>query len=217
MENFLGLGQFHLKPQYKMFQVPSEEISITDTPMPDYIVQNIKARQNDKEMENNCISNAREQSTSEASHQSSALSRALDVIKNNKITFNPQLHIFNVEGTNGAVRVVTLHPKETCSCPANGMCYHIMAAKLSLGIKEIHKPKESRNFTKLYKAGKGKGKKGSKSGRKRPQIGDEEVYIGDGEEVYIRDEDDYDVVTCPTDNNSFAKYSFLGMSTTLYT
>jgi len=142
-----------------MIQIPREEISITDTPMPDNIVQNIKARQNDKEMENNCINNAREQSTSKASHQSSALSRALDVIRNNKITFNSQMYIFNVEGTNGAVRVVTLHPKETCSCPASGMCYHIMAAKLSLGIKESYKPKESRNFTKLYKAGKGKGKR----------------------------------------------------------
>ena len=31
-----------------------------------------------------------------ASHQSSALFRALDVIRNNKITFNPQMHIFHV-------------------------------------------------------------------------------------------------------------------------
>ena len=145
-----------------MIQVPKEEVSIIDTPMPDHIVQNIKARQNDEEMENYCISNATEQNTSKVSHQSSALSRAQDVIKNNKITFDPKMHVFNVEGTNGTVRVVTLHPKETCSCPASGMCYHIMAAKVSLGIKETSKPKESRNFTKLYKSGKGKGKKGLK-------------------------------------------------------
>lgn len=204
-----------------MIQIPREEVSITDTPMPDQIVQNIKARQNEEEIANNSINNASEQGTSKASYQYSALSRALDVIKNNKITFNPQMHVFNVEGTNGTVRVVTLHPKETCSCPASRMCYHIRAAKLSLGIKETPMPKESRNFTTLYKLGKGKGKKGSKSGRKRPRIGDEEVYIGD-EEVYIGDEevynddedmgngdeDDHSVLTCPTNDN--AKYAYSG-------
>lgn len=107
------------------------------------------------------ISNAREQSTSETSHQSSALSRALDAIKNNKKTFNPQLHIFNVEGTNGAVRVVTLHPKETCSCPANGMCYHIMAAKLSLGIKNSQ-AKRKQEFHQVVQGRKGKREEGLK-------------------------------------------------------
>ena len=181
---------------------------ITDTPMPDCIIQNIKARQNDKKMEYKYISNTTEQNTSKASHQSSALSRAQDVIKNNKITFNAQMHVFNVEGTNSTVRVVILHPKETCSCPASGTYYHIMAAKLSLGIKETSKTNESRNFTKLYKSGKGKGKKVTKSGRKRPRIGDEEVFIGD-EEVYIEDEGDHNLITCPTDDNG--KHTCLGM------
>ena len=112
------------------------------------------------------------------------------------------MHIFNVEGTNGTVRIVTLHPKETCSCPASGTCYHIMAAKLSIGIKEPSKQKETRSFTKLYKSVKGKGKK--KSGRKRPRIGDEEVCNGD--------EDDN--VTCLADDadaDDISDYSNAGI------
>ena len=80
----------------------------------------------------------------------------------------------------GDVRVVKLHPKETYSCPASGTCYHIMAAKLSLGIKEIPTTKENRNFTKLYKSAKGK-KASVKSGRKRVYMADEEPCIGDEE------------------------------------
>ena len=113
-------------------------------------------------------------------------------------------------GTNGTVRVVTLHPKETCSCPASGMCYHIMAARLSLGIKENFTTNKSRNFTQLYKLGKGKGKKTSKSGRKRPRIGDEEVpvlmedkevLIGE-EEMFSENEDDRNLITDPTEKHT---------------
>ena len=70
------------------------------------------------------------------------------------------MHIFNVEGTQSVVRVVTLHPKETCSCPAGGTCYHIMAARLSIGMKEIPKSKE-KDFSMLYKTAKGKSKQKS--------------------------------------------------------
>ena len=31
--------------------------------------------------------------------------------------------------------VVTLHPKEYCSCPANSLCYHIIAVWLSVGMQ----------------------------------------------------------------------------------
>ena len=95
--------------------------------------------------------------------------------RNNKVSFNPQIHIFNVEGIQGVVQVVTLHPKETCSFPAGGTCYHIMAARLSIGMKEIPKYKE-RNFSMLYKTAKGKSKQ--KSGRKRPLTKDESLSAG---------------------------------------
>ena len=70
------------------------------------------------------------------------LSRAKAVLRNNKISFNLQMHLFNVEGTQGVVQVVTLHPKETCGCPVGGTCYHIMAGRLSIVMKEIPKYKK---------------------------------------------------------------------------
>ena len=85
------------------------------------------------------------------------------------------MRIFNVEGTQGVVRVVTLHPKETCSYPAGGTCYHIMAACLSIGMKEIPKSKE-RNFSMLHKTAKGKSRQ--KSGRKQPLPKDENLSAG---------------------------------------
>ena len=95
-------------------------------------------------------------------------SRAQALVDENKITFNPKMHIFNVQGTHD-VRVVNLYPKERCSCPANGLCYHIVGVKLSLGAKESGRSKE-RNLTQLRK--NTRSKKDKKSGRKRPRTND---------------------------------------------
>ena len=35
--------------------------------------------------------------------------------------------------TSGTTRVVTLFPKETCSCPGVGECYHLLAVRMSKG------------------------------------------------------------------------------------
>ena len=39
------------------------------------------------------------------------------VIGDNKISFDPKLHVFNVKGSYGVTRVVTVFPSESCSCP----------------------------------------------------------------------------------------------------
>ena len=52
----------------------------------------------------------------------SSLTRAREVMKADDISFNTKFHCFNVKGTSGTTRVVTLFPKETCSCPATGDC-----------------------------------------------------------------------------------------------
>ena len=47
--------------------------------------------------------------------------------------------------------VVTLFPKEHCSCPAPSKCYHILAAKLSIGKSDEIKSKLKFNLTQLRK------------------------------------------------------------------
>ena len=91
-------------------------------------------------------------------------SRAKKAVDDGKVVHNPQLKVFKVMGTNRP-HAVTLFPKETCTCPSTS-CYHILVAKMSIGINI--QPIPSRwNVTELRcKARFGKEKK---SGRKRPR------------------------------------------------
>ena len=78
---------------------------------------------------------------------------------------DPKLDVFNVKGTSGVTGVVTIFPKESCSCPSTSSCHHILAVKLSLG---AHSEKPStRNLTCLRS--KTRSKKDNRSGRKRPR------------------------------------------------
>ena len=105
------------------------------------------------------------------SQPASIFSRARALVEENEISFNPKMHIFNVQGTHD-IRVVSLYPKEKCSCPASGLCYHILGVKLSLGAKETGTSNE-RNLTQLRK--NTRPKKDKKSGRKRPRANDIQV------------------------------------------
>ena len=125
---------------------------------PDDIASNVTAENFDVESEKLNID----------SQPVTMLSRARALVEENKISFNPKMHIFNVQGTHD-VRVVSLYPKEKCSCPSNGLCYHILGVKISLGAKESCKSNE-RNLSKLRK--NTRPKKDKKSGRKRPRTND---------------------------------------------
>jgi len=51
------------------------------------------------------------------------LERAKQVVESRNISLDPHLKTFTVMGSSGQPRVVTLHPKESCSCPSNATCY----------------------------------------------------------------------------------------------
>ena len=102
----------------------------------------------------------------------SQAARARKLIEDGKIAHNVQLQVFTVVSSNGSY-VVTLHPKESCTCPSKKYCYHIIAAKMSIGIKvESGQPKDV-NLTQLHR--NSCDKKAKKSGKKRPREGDYEV------------------------------------------
>ena len=46
------------------------------------------------------------------------------LINENKIQWVPKMNAYMVEGIKNSKRVVTLAPKETCSCPASGQCFN---------------------------------------------------------------------------------------------
>ena len=50
---------------------------------------------------------------------------------------------FMVQGSKGSKYAVTLFPKENCQCPSTGECYHIIAAKISIGYNTTQEKKQS--------------------------------------------------------------------------
>ena len=100
-----------------------------------------------------------------------AAERASVVINSGQISFDAKLSIFTVNGTTEP-RVVRLFPSVTCSCPAKGNCYHVLAAKMALGMSCDSK-KRTINLTQLRK---NKRKRPDKtSGRKRSRADDMDV------------------------------------------
>ena len=73
------------------------------------------------------------------------------VIDNDLIKYVASLNSFLVEGIKGTKRVVTLQPKESCSCPSTGLCYHIQAVKQAPNIEKKETNKSVKNLTLLRK------------------------------------------------------------------
>ena len=71
--------------------------------------------------------------------------------------------------------MVTLYPKESCSCPSSNCCYHIMAVKMALGQMEFNE-KKTINLTQLRK--RSRSRKDKKSGKKKPREGDVDSELG---------------------------------------
>ena len=87
------------------------------------------------------------------------------------LSFDTKLSVFTVQGSNEP-RLVKLFLKPSCSCPSSTLCYHILAAKMSLGINE-EAPKHPLNMTQLRR---NKRKRGDKtSDRKQPRKNDVDV------------------------------------------
>lgn len=60
-------------------------------------------------------------------------------VANNGVTFVENQKAFIVNGNNNKKYAVTLFPKESCQCPATGTCYHMLAARITMGdnIKQL--------------------------------------------------------------------------------
>jgi hypothetical protein len=103
--------------------------------------------------------------------RATTIERAERIIKSGGISLDARLHVFTVMGSQEP-RVVKLFPRTTCSCPAQTSCYHIAAAKLSIGMSE-EKPRRPLSLTQLRKNNKKRPDK--TSGRKRPRPKDVDV------------------------------------------
>ena len=85
------------------------------------------------------------------------------------VCHNPSLGTFTVKGTGGTPHAVILFPTESCSCPSTTRCYHIIAARHSVGLG-TEDTKRKINLTQLRRNTRSRSEK--KSGRKAPRPGD---------------------------------------------
>ena len=58
----------------------------------------------------------------------------LVIINSGNISHNEKLGVFTILGTTENPNVIELFPKESCSCPSVGRCYHIMTVRMSIGL-----------------------------------------------------------------------------------
>ena len=171
-----GLGQYHIDSSYGTVEIQSMPYFASFSP--EDIVKQIRSGVLDMPPP------ASEDTTTTNVHISrstniSSIARANEVLKEGNISFDDKLHCFTVKGTSGVLRVVTLFPKETCSCPSTGDCYHLMAVRLSVGMPEPKGKVTSHNLTVLRK--NTRSRKEKKCGRKRPRPNDVEPECESGE------------------------------------
>ena len=84
---------------------------------------------------------------------------AMHVIRNNNISYDTKLGVFIIKQPKEVAKVVIMFPKPKCSCLCSVECFHILAAKLNLGmnIKDTHIAPT--NLTTLRKRNRSKRKK----------------------------------------------------------
>jgi len=114
------------------------------------------------------VSETQQEDTTQVTKQE----RAARMIAAGKISLDARLHVFTVDGTLEPP-VVRLFPSTSCSCPATCQCYHVLAAKMAIGLPDDSAPPRAVNLTHLRR---NKRKRADKtSGRKRPRPNDVEV------------------------------------------
>ena len=168
-----GVGDYRLTGKYEYLKSVHLENEIVQHPPPDKIVKQLKYKISESSNYKTFKADFRQEidgkkSTPELS-QLSMYARAMLIVENNNIQFSTKMCTFTVKGSKEVKRIVTIYPKETCSCPSTGECYHILAAKISLGMAPKQEKVEC-NLTTLRKNGRPKREK--RCGRKRPRPND---------------------------------------------
>lgn len=172
-----GLGQFNLKDIHKNCQVDRDIVEfpndvITPTEIIDRVKGNIQESiQQLTKDEATCQNQETPEENDQKSTSTTQRSLALSAIRDNKVHLHTSAKSFVVEGTKGDKYAVTLHPKESCQCGALGTCWHIIAAKLSIG-DEDGKEKKVYNLTQLRRNHRKKPNK--KAGKKKPRPCDDD-------------------------------------------
>ena len=119
-----GLGEYTIASEHKNIEVQGlENVAYLKALSPDDIVKNIRTGIcidpssiciDPSSIDDTYAGETKEEktNTSTRSNNMSSLTRAREVMKADDISFNTKFHCFNVKGTSGTTRVVTLFPKK---------------------------------------------------------------------------------------------------------
>ena len=142
-----GLGNYHLHAKFSsLVQMEPPLISEQNIYSPEEIVGSIKDTPATLPPQPAALSS--HEKNSSTTNQLTQLERARRAIEGNKVSMDPKLHTFTIMGIEHP-HVVTLFPKETCSCPSTTECYHILAAKMNIGQEEQKERLRRLNLTQL--------------------------------------------------------------------
>lgn len=111
--------------------------------------------------------------------------RARHIIEKKQISQNQSLGVFTVIGTSGNPHAIRIFPKESCTCPSTGRCYHILAVRMSIGLEDVSLQRKV-NLTQLRRNTRARAEK--KSGRKAPRPGDYCIQPAPDASILVNDE-----------------------------
>ena len=174
---FAGIGGYRLKAQYSSLLTEPFLVDYIPAVSPEDIVTFIRDSGIEKSTEQ--VDNSTVEKAMPTTHSMlSSLSRARILLSNDNVSYDSKLHVFNVKGT-ASVHVVTLFPNENCTCPSTTVCYHIVAAKLFLGMEVADGKPKKQVLTQLRRNVRKKLE--SKGGRKHPCLRDVDIIDEEGE------------------------------------
>jgi len=155
-------GDFKLATDFVTFARDPDEVKLIEATPPNSIVERVHTKETHTIDSSQMASSLERQSVGRC--PSSQHARASLVLTEERISFDPKLGVFVVRSSENHHHAVTLFPKQSCTCPSTGECYHIISAKMSLGM-ESKQTSTVVNLTQLRK--NTRSRKEKKSGRKR--------------------------------------------------
>lgn len=155
-------GDYKLSTEFASCARDPTEVKLIESIPPHSIVERVQTEEANIIECNHTECQLIEQSTTRL--PSSQNSRANLVLTEDRISFDSKLGVFIVQNSEGHHHAVKLFPKQTCTCPSTSECYHIIAAKMSLGMQ----PKQTKSVVNLSQLRRNtRSRKEKKSGRKR--------------------------------------------------
>ena len=161
-----GLGKYHLHQRFA--NMSTVQLPLLPVYSPEEIVDRVKGRI----LKSEDKLTLEQKTCSTGNAQLSQAQRANMVIEQRRISLDPVFHSFTVLGST-CPHVVTLFPKQSCSCPSTSVCYHIIAAQLSVGIRSEKEHRKTLNLSQLRK--NARTRRDKRSGRKRPRPHDFDI------------------------------------------